>query len=322
MNPRPLVRRARLFLVGVTLLWGASFPLMRGLQLAQKAHAPHLPDAVVACADFLVRFGLAALILFPFVAAKLARGITPREWSQALGLGLLASGGGYLQTLGLTWTDASISAFLTQTYVLVIPLIVAVRDRRRPGWRVAAACGLVAAGTVCLSPGLLTHFLLGPGEAFTLISALFFAGMVVWIERPIYAENRADLMTFLMFAVIALVSTPLYFLLGGRVASIPLLFDRPPLYLLILALVLFCTLLNFMVINAWQRFVSATEAGFIYCLEPVIAALLATFLPGWLSRLGGINYPNESPHAGLFFGGGLIIAATVLAATRRLKAQA
>ena len=37
--------------------------------------------------------------------------------------------------------------------------------------------------------------------------------------------------------------------------------------------------------NKWQRWISATEAGLIYCLEPVIATILSSFLPGWISAM-------------------------------------
>jgi drug/metabolite transporter (DMT)-like permease len=81
--------------------------------------------------------------------------------------------------------------------------------------------------------------------------------------------------------------------------------------------VILCTVTTFFVMNTWQRFVSATEAGLIYCLEPVIATVLAAFFPGWISRWAGIDYPDETLRWGLFAGGLLIIAAAILVATQR-----
>ena len=46
-----LVRQARVLLIGATLLWGLSFPLLRGLELAQKTHAPGISYPVMACGD-------------------------------------------------------------------------------------------------------------------------------------------------------------------------------------------------------------------------------------------------------------------------------
>ncbi len=310
------IRRARALLIGATLLWGMSFPLLRGLQLTQEVHAPHVPDRALACADMAVRFSVAALVLLTIYGRDL-RNVTPREWSQGLGLGLLAGAGLYLQTLGLAWTDASISAFLTQLYTLLVPLIVALRDRRWPGWRVALACGMVLGGVALLSPGLLTHFILGPGEIVTVISTGFFAVQIVWVERPIYEQNRSGVVTLIMFALVAAMSLVAYPMLGGTVPFAGQLFAPSSVWILMAAVVLFCTVINFFIMNTWQRLVSATEAGLIYCIEPVIASVLSSFCPGWISRFTGISYPNETPGWGLLLGGLLIVSATVLVATQR-----
>ncbi|MCE0499026.1 MAG: DMT family transporter [Methylacidiphilales bacterium] len=310
----PLVRRARFLLIGATVLWGLSFPLMRGLELAQRANAPAVSDSTLACADMAVRFGLAALCFLPFLIRQLG-GITFREWSQALGLAFLAGPGLYLQTLGLAWTDASVSAFLTQMYTLLVPLVVALRDRRFPSPRVIFACFLVLVGISFLSPGFFTHFLLGPGEIVILLSTLFFACQIVWVERPLYAENRTGLVTFLMFTLIAAQFLLVYGFTGGGIHAASELFGAPALWQLTLALVFLCTVFNFFIMNTWQRCVSATEAGLIYCIEPVIASVLCGFLPGWISRLAAIGYADETLHWTLFVGGVLIIIATVLVAT-------
>jgi drug/metabolite transporter (DMT)-like permease len=311
-----LIRQARALLIGATVLWGLSFPLLRGLELAQREHAPHVPDSALACADTAMRFGLATLFLLPFYGRELLR-VTPREWSQAIGLSFLAGFGLYLQTVGLAWTDASISAFLTQLYTLIVPLIVALRDRRWPSLRVVTACGLVLIGVAMLSPGLLTGFTLGPGEIVIILSTGFLASQIVWVERPIYAENRAGLVTLIMFILLTGMFVFVYFVTGGTSHYAGQLFDTPALWELMLALVLFCTVINFFIMNRWQRCVSATEAGLIYCIEPVIATALSSFLPGWISQLAGIAYPNETLTWTLFAGGALIIIATVLVASER-----
>lgn len=311
-----MIRRARALLIGATLLWGLSFPLLRGLELAQREAVAEVSDGALACADMAIRFGLAALFLLPVYGGGL-RNVTWREWSQSIGLALFAGVGLYLQTLGLAWTDASISAFLTQLYTLLVPLIVALRDRRPPSLRVVVACGLVLIGAAMLSPGLLTHFILGPGEIVIIVSTFFLASQIVWVERPLYVENRSGLVTLLMFLFLALMFTGAYFVSGGTTYHAVRLFETPVLGVLTLALVLFCTVFNFFIMNTWQRCVSATEAGLIYCIEPVIAAVLSGFLPGWISRFAGVTYPNEILTWSLLAGGLLIIVATILVATER-----
>jgi drug/metabolite transporter (DMT)-like permease len=317
-----LIRRARALLIGTTILWGLSFPLIRGLELVQRANAPQISAAALASADVAIRFTLAALFLLVIYGRHLAR-VTWREWSQAVGLAFFAGGGLYLQTLGLGWTDASIAAFLTQLYTLIVPLIVAVRDRRLPSLRVVVACVLVLAGAAMLSPGLLRHFALGPGELVVIVSTFFIAIQIIWVERPLYAENRAGVVTLIMFAILAGLFAAGYFAVAGTAhaaGDAGRLFGTPVLWMLMLALVLLCTVFNFLIMNAWQRCVSATEAGLIYCIEPVIAAFLSSFLPGWISRAASISYTNETLTWSLLVGGVLIVGATVLVATERRTA--
>jgi len=309
-----LLRQARALLAGATILWGLSFPLTRGLELAQRAYAPTVSDSALACADMAVRFGLAALCFLPFHWRQLGR-ITFLEWSQAIGLALLAGMGLYLQTLGLAWTDASVSAFLTQMYTLLVPLIVAVRDRRFPTPRVILACFFVLLGAALLSPGFFAHWRFSAGELVIVVSTFFLAGQIVWVERPAYAENRAGLVTFLMFGLLALEFLFAYGLTESGIHGAHQLFGASVLWGLMLALVFFCTVFNFYIMNSWQRCVSATEAGLIYCLEPVIASVLCAFLPGWISGFAGIPYPNEALPWTLFVGGVLIIFATIIVAT-------
>jgi drug/metabolite transporter (DMT)-like permease len=314
--PPPPIRRARGLLIGATALWGLSFPLMRGLELAQGVHARGVPFPALGAADMAVRFLLAALVLLPFYGRELLS-ISRREWSQAGGLAFFAGAGLYLQTVGLMWTDASVSAFLTQLYTLIVPIIVAVRDRRWPTLRVVTACLMVLLGAALLSPGLLAHFALAFGEGLIMLSATFFAGQIVWVERPRYAANRAGVVTLLMFGLMGSFFAIAYPVLGGTIAAVPTIFATPGLIALMLATVLFCTVINFFIMNQWQRWVSATEAGLIYCLEPVIATSLAAFLPGWISIAAGVAYANEQLAWTLLAGGALIITATILVATER-----
>jgi drug/metabolite transporter (DMT)-like permease len=315
------LRRARALLVGATALWGLSFPLLRGLELAQRVHAPGISAASLAGADMAFRFLLATLFLLPFYGRQLFS-VTRREWSQAGGLALFAGAGLYLQTIGLAWTDASVSAFLTQLYTLLVPLIVAARDRRWPTLRTVAACFLVLVGAAMLSPGLMAHFVLALGEVLIILSTGFLAATIVWVERPRYAANRPGVVTLIMFALMGLFFALFFPLLGGTGADARRLIGAPDLLGLMLATVLFCTVINFFIMNKWQRWISATEAGLIYCLEPVIATMVASFLPGWISGVAGISYLNETLSWNLLAGGSLIVVATILVATERRRVTA
>jgi drug/metabolite transporter (DMT)-like permease len=96
---------------------------------------------------------------------------------------------------------------------------------------------------------------------------------------------------------------------------------NPPSFGLFLSLFLFSTLGAFVLMNRYQKHVSASEAGVIYGMEPVFASLFALFLPEWLGSFASVSYPNESLDFRLLVGGGLVVFATVALALfeRRLE---
>jgi drug/metabolite transporter (DMT)-like permease len=153
---------------------------------------------------------------------------------------------------------------------------------------------------------------MGRGELETLLAALLFTGQIMALGHHRYAGNRPALFSTLMFAVMALMCVPVVWMTAPSAAACLRVFSTPATAGCLAVLVVFCTLGAYTLMNRWQPFVSSTEAGLIYCLEPVLASLLALWLPFWLSRWAGIDYANEQLTPRLLFGGGLITAANVL----------
>ena len=154
---------------------------------------------------------------------------------------------------------------------------------------------------------------LSRGESETVLASLFFAGQIFWLERPDFAGNRTAHATIIMFATIALAMLPVLVGRGTSGAEFAVAAaGSGPIIGLLLALTLLCTLATFTVMNHWQRFVEATEAGLIYCVEPVWASLCALFLPASLSALARVQYANESFTWRLLIGGVLITLANIL----------
>jgi hypothetical protein len=63
--------------------------------------------------------------------------------------------------------------------------------------------------------------------------------------------------------------------------------------------------------NAWQPKITATEAGLIYCLEPIFGSVFALVLPALFSAWAMIAYANETANWNLLVGGGLITLANI-----------
>lgn len=122
-------------LVLATVFWGVSFPLLKSLLLLHRSMSPEVSSWFVTAYVLAPRFVLGAAILAAWqYRSLLAEGITRAEWKQGLGLGLFSSAGMLFQCDGMQFTAASTSAFLTQFYAVLIPLYLAVRTRKNPGW--------------------------------------------------------------------------------------------------------------------------------------------------------------------------------------------
>lgn len=294
-----------------TFFWAASFPLVKALALEQQRLVPAAGTWFLAMIGALYRFGIAGLLLALFLNRRLLK-LTRLELEQGFWLAFFGVGGILFQMDGLSHTAASTSAFLTQLYVAFIPVWVALVHRHLPGPKVIVSLGLVLVGLAILAGLDFKTFKLGRGETETLIGSVLFAGQILVLERPRYAANDTLRFSTVMFAFMALWCVPGVWLTMPDAAATLRAFASPATWGCLAALVLLCTLGGYLFMNRWQPHVTATEAGLIYSVEPVIASALALFVPGLISSWSGIQYPNETLTARLLIGGGLVTAANVL----------
>ncbi len=202
----PHHRRAVLILLVVTAFWGLSFPLMKAAGLLAARQAPDANTWVFTGMMLMPRYILASVIL-AIVLGPALRNISRLECKQGLLIGGFASGGMLFQADGLQFTETSTSAFLSQFYVIIIPVWIAVRSRRNPGKHVWIACSLVLAGVAVLGRFDLRELYLGRGETETLIASVFFTGQILVLAQPGFALNHVVPVTLVMFLVQAALFT-------------------------------------------------------------------------------------------------------------------
>jgi drug/metabolite transporter (DMT)-like permease len=303
--------RAVRMLALTTVFWSLSFPLVKSLSIIQAKLIPGANTWFNAGLTGFARFGIAAVIML-FIARRTLPRLTRSEIWEGLGLGFFAGGGIIFQTDGLGHTSASASAFITQSFCIFVPIFVALRDRALPGVRLFIALLMMILGVSILSNFNPRTFHLGRGEAETLLAAVFFAGQILWLERPKFSGNNPLNFSFVMFLTMSLLSFPLAVLTWKSPRDILTCYSEPSVILITLALVFFCTIVAFVEMNKWQPYVPSTEAAIIYGAEPVFASFFALFLPAWISRLAQINYPNETLTSQLLLGGVLIISANLI----------
>ena len=304
-----------IFLILACALWGLSFPLLKALNLEQAGRLSGASSLFLASWLQSARFGLGALILLPFVMRR--RRPDADEIRQGLIIAFWGGIGMWLQADGLAYTDASTSAFLTQAYCIFLPLWACLRLRRTPPGRVVAATVMVLVGGAILSGLRPNHLRLGRGELETLAAALLFTFQILALENPRFAANRGLPVTFVMFLGIAILFIPITSITAPNPTACLMAGRSFQAVVMIGCLAIFCSVGAYLLMNVWQRRVSATEAGLIYTTEPVFTAIYVLFLPALLAGFIGGVYANESLTLPLVAGGTLIVAANVLMQWKR-----
>ncbi|BCA56321.1 putative Transporter, eamA family [Nitrospira sp. KM1] len=270
----------RLALLLTTLIWGATFP-------ATKLALDQVPPLSFLFLRFLLG---ASLVGAWFVLARrtVRRG---RSILAASGVATVFLFLGYvLQTVGLRYTSASNSAFLTALYVIVVPLML-----RRFHGRVLLATAVATLGLwLLVKPNATMNI----GDLMTLGCAVAFAGHIVCLER-FTREFDAPSMLWWQMAAMTLLFIPA---MG---------WERPPsdafapTGVLLLGLAVtggFAT--GAFAVQMWaQQHVPAQQVALVFAAEPAYAAWLSWYFLGETLDLQG------------WIGSGLILAAVVIGAS-------
>jgi len=314
-TPRSEHQRALIGLLIANLFWGLSFPLIKAVVFTHGQLIPDSGNWFITAMTLAPRFLLAAVIMLVVARAQLAN-LTRGELRQGLLLGVSNALGMVLQVDGLQFTSASVSAFLTQFSAIMIPVVVALKVRRSPPVLVWVCAGLVLAGVAILGRFDFRTLHLGRGEIETLLSSVFFMWQIFVLEDKRCAANRALAVSTVMFATEGILFAVMALGTAGSPADCLVPWTSTPWLGFTGLLTVFCTLGAFVLMIRWQPEITATEAGLIYCFEPVFASLMALFLPALFSRWVGFDYANETLTWQLLAGGGLITLANILLQVR------
>ncbi|HJE52439.1 MAG TPA: DMT family transporter [Tessaracoccus flavescens] len=270
---------ATLAIVLITAIWGSTFFIIKD--------AVALVDPV----DFLaVRFAIGALLPAILFWRPISR-LTPRQWLIALALGGVYGLAQIAQTIGLQTTAASVSGFITGTYVVITPLIMWAVFRSRLASAMWLAVALAVAGLGILSlNGVMGG---GVGELLTLVGAALYAVHIVLLDRWSRAMDASAL------ATVQLVGVAIVCGLAGAPGGYQIPADSTVwgaiLYTAIAAGIVT------MLLQTWaQRHITPTRVVLLMTLEPVFASVFA------------ILFGGEFLTARLLIGGSLILLATVL----------
>ena len=263
---------ADLALVLIMAIWGSSFSILRFLMGGTGAQAAATPLLLVS-----VRMALASALLLGFIAAvkRPQLRMSARLVRDGLLCGALLGFGFLLQTEGLQRTTASRSGFLTGLLVVLVPLLEFLLFRKRPAPPALAGVGLAFAGMSLLSaPWAEASAATLAGDWLTVGCALVFAGHVVFLGRVAARHPLLPLLLLQLAATAAIAG------LAGPLVEAQHFEGGARLWLGLVYLALFATLLAFGVQTWAQQKLPAVRVALLSSLEPVFAALWAALFLG------------------------------------------
>ncbi len=256
-----------------TLIWGGTFALIKN---AFYDISPLL---------FLgLRFGIAALIFLPFVYSSLKKTNKQTLIAGSI-LGFFYFAGFTAQSLGLNLTTATKSGFITGTFVIFIPILQLIIEKRKPKWFNILSVFLVLIGLILLSSKgenaldfikqLGSDFNLG--DLLTLLCAILFAFQVVYVD--VFTKKYEYLpMVFVQLLITGIGGFILSFIFSiSALETVKFTFNTTVITA-ILYTAIFASIIATVIQLKFQKFVSPTKAGIIFSIEPIFAAVFAYFL--------------------------------------------
>lgn len=256
--------QADLALMGIALLWGATFVMVK-----------QALEAVQPATFIALRFLVAGLALIAIFYKRL-RGMTRDEALAGLFVGVFLGAAYTLQTTGLQFTTTGKAGFITGLSIVLVPILSALLLRRWPRWTSVVGITVATAGLALLT--LNGKLWLAPADLWLLGGALGFALHIIAVAQfaPRYDTVRLSVMQMVgaagLIGAVALVT-------GHPTLALP-----PNVWATIVFTGLVATALVFTLQIAVQRFTTPTHVALIYSLESPFAALFGWW---WASEVLG-----------------------------------
>ena len=256
---------AELLLALITLIWGATFVLVKDA-LSDASPIPFIA----------VRFILAGALLL----MVLARGrIDRRAVAPGLTLGLLLWSGYAGQTSGLVYTTPSKAAFITGFSVILVPLLMTFWGfQLRAASLVGAALGLAGLYLLVAPSDPSGVGGVNRGDLLVLLGSIAFAFHIVLVG--VYTRRVSFLhLVPVQILTVGVLAATLWPLVPHAVFH-----ETRRLIAALLITAILATALAFSVQNWAQQFTPPAHTALIFALEPVFAAITSRLVLG--ERLG------------------------------------
>lgn len=247
------------------LIWGTTFVVIKDA----------LADISVM-AYLALRFGLAAVVMAAIYWRALRKLRLPAA-SAGAQIGIFMFGGYVFQIAGLKYTTPSKAAFVTGTFVVFVPILLALFGRRRIAIWIWFGAAAAFAGLYFLTVSSQGFGALNRGDPIVLVCAIMFALHMIFIGRHVGRHSVAAL-SFLQVLTTAMLSGVLLLIAMAVGWEHPRVVWTGYLIFAILLTALGATVLGFSLQTWAQQYASPSHAAILVSLEPVFAALTSLLL--------------------------------------------
>lgn len=286
--------RADLILLAITIVWGASFPLMKMVLTYMPAYAYLSIRFIIACAVLTALFH------------KNLRRFNRRTLLYGCIIGVFMFGGMAFQVLGLYTTSASNSGFITGLNVVIVPIIAAFLLRKKPDRASVIGIAIAFVGLFFLSGGLSFNF--NYGDFLTFLCAICWAFQIISIDRFTQTED-APLLAIIQLLFVGVASTGFWLTVdSGK----PIEFNATAIGILLFTAI-FGSALAFGGQTIAQRDTTPSHTALILTAEPVFAVIFAMIIP---NAEGVTEMPSLTKAAGC-----LLILAGMLVSELKLDGR-
>ncbi len=260
--------KADIALLLVTVGWGSSFILTKNSLSELEPY------------NFLAIRFIFAFFISAFIYYKKMLSIDKYTLVYGIFLGLMLFGTYAFQTVGLNYTTASKSAFITGFSVILVPILSAIMAKKFPNLLTTLSVVLAFSGLALITLNQDVGGL-NIGDVYTGVCAIFFASYIILVGKyTVKAESIA-------FAIVQIGTVGFLSLIVSLTIETPTIPATLPVWINLAILSLVCTSGAYIIQNVAQKYTTATHTALIYTCEPVFAAIFAYFLVGEVLGIKG-----------------------------------
>lgn len=246
---------ASALLVLVAFAWGTSYAITKDVLNQVK------PFTLMS-----TRFGGSAVVLTVAYLAKMGK-VRKEDIKRGLIIGIFMFLGFLCLIIGIQHTTASKQSFLIGSYVLIVPFLGWLINKKRPDKYaiIGASCAVIGLGMLTLGgfEGI------NKGDVITVVCAVAFAMHMLMVEKYC-RQSDPIVLTIMQFWVTAILFTLLAFTMEEHNFEVLKQAKAQVSYLILVT-----TVLAFVVQNVAQRYVSSTSTALILTLESIFGSVFA-----------------------------------------------